>query len=115
MMSLRQEALKLYRQILRLSRKWESPLRSPEETEAERRYIADEAKKLFKKNKHVSSIKLLKIWIPEKNIVIILKFELIWVFHRVMHPQDANGMANSVDPFQSSLIWVYTVCSNLSV
>ena len=33
-----------------------------------------------------------------------------------MSPKDAEGMANSVDPDQrSSLIWVYTVCSDLSV
>ena len=37
-----------------------------------------------------------------------------------MSPKDAGGRANSVDPdqtapFGSSLIWVCTVCSNLSV
>ena len=40
-----------------------------------------------------------------------------------MHPNDADGIANSVDPDQtlicvysrSSLIWVYTVCLDLSV
>ena len=37
-----------------------------------------------------------------------------------MLPKDANEMANSVDPDQtaplgSSLIWVCTVCSDLSV
>ena len=44
------------------------------------------------------------------------KIWLIWIFYREMHPNDADGMANSVDPEQrSSLIWVYTVCSDLSV
>ena len=36
-----------------------------------------------------------------------------------MHPNDADRMANSADPIRfllrSSLIWVYTVCSDLSV
>ena len=35
-----------------------------------------------------------------------------------MCPKDADGMANSVDPDQttwSSLIWVYTVCLDLPV
>ena len=32
-----------------------------------------------------------------------------------MSPNDADGMANSVDPDQKSLIWVCTVCSDLSV
>ena len=31
-----------------------------------------------------------------------------------MHPKDAEGIADSVDPDQSSLIWVCTVCQNLS-
>ena len=56
-----------------------------------------------------------------------------WRFLRVMHPKDAEGIANSVDPDQtaplgavwsgsgsdcssrSSLIWVCTVCRDLSV
>ena len=32
-----------------------------------------------------------------------------------MHPKDADGMANSVDPDLSSLIWVYTICPDLPV
>ena len=42
----------------------------------------------------------------------------MWIFHREMYANDADWMANSVDPDQtsrSSLIWVYTVCSDLSV
>ena len=37
-----------------------------------------------------------------------------WCFLRVIHPKDAEGIANSVDPDQS-LIWVCTVCPDLSV
>ena len=40
---------------------------------------------------------------------------LLWIFHREMRPNDADGIANSVDPGQTALIWVYTVCSDLSV
>ena len=45
------------------------------------------------------------------------KVQLKWLYHRVMHPKDADGLANSVDPDQtrSSLIWVCTVCPDLSV
>ena len=44
----------------------------------------------------------------------------MWLYHRVNSPNDADGMANSVDPDQtapsrSSLIWVCTVCPCLSV
>ena len=46
------------------------------------------------------------------------KIWLIWIFHRVMRPKDADRIANSVDPDQtapqSSLIWVYSVCPDLS-
>ena len=31
-----------------------------------------------------------------------------------MHPKDREGIANSVDPDQS-LIWIYTVCQDMSV
>ena len=40
----------------------------------------------------------------------------MWLYHRVMSPIDAERIANSVDPDQrSSLIWVCTVCPDLSV
>ena len=39
----------------------------------------------------------------------------MWLYHRVMSPNDADGMANSVDPDQTALIWVCTVCPGLSV
>ena len=39
-----------------------------------------------------------------------------WLYRRVMHPNDAAGIANSVDPDQTApLIWVYTVYLGLSV
>ena len=42
-----------------------------------------------------------------------------WLYHRVMSPNDADGMANSADPDQtaprSSLIRVCTVCLGISV
>ena len=41
----------------------------------------------------------------------------MWLYHRVMSTNDADGMANSVDPYQtrSSLIWVCTICPDISV
>ena len=42
----------------------------------------------------------------------------MWLYHRVMSPNDADGMANSVDSDQTaprSLIWVSTVCPGISV
>ena len=61
------------------------------------------------------------------------KIWTMWLYHRVMSPNDANGKANSVDPDQNeskrckrkgkqcrpwadcSLIWVCTVCPGISV
>ena len=43
------------------------------------------------------------------------KIWTMWLYHRVMSPNDAEGMANSVDPDWSSLIWVCTVCPGISV
>ena len=38
---------------------------------------------------------------PGKIAVIIVNFEL-WFYHTLMHPKDANGMKNSVDPDQTA-------------
>ena len=44
------------------------------------------------------------------------KIWTMWLYHRVMCPNNADGMANSVDPDQTcSLIWVCTVCPGISV
>ena len=47
------------------------------------------------------------------------KIWTMWLYRRVMSPNDADGMANSVDPDQtaprSSLIWVGTLCPGISV
>ena len=64
----------------------------------------------------IHTIKLLKIWTPEKIAVITLKFEQS-IFTVEKYIKSADRMANSVDSEQtrSSLIWVYTICSDLSV
>ena len=55
------------------------------------------------------------------NMVKFLKFKTKKPNLRVYHQKDASGIANSVDPDQTapreeqSLIWVCTVCPDLSV
>lgn len=49
---LRREVLKKYRQILRVSRTWRAS--EEMETAAEQHYIKEEARRLFRKNEHVS-------------------------------------------------------------
>lgn len=51
-MLLKQEVLTLYRRIQRLSRTWKAAI--PAETNEERVYIRNEARQLFRQNKHVS-------------------------------------------------------------
>ena len=52
-------------------------------------------------------------------IVIVVKVERYGFTLPECIQKDGNGIANSVDPDQtaprSSLFWVYTVCSDLSV
>ena len=49
------------------------------------------------------TIKILKFQTPEKFAAITLNFEQCgFITYRVMHPKDADGIANSVDPDQTA-------------
>ena len=37
-----------------------------------------------------------------KKFIVITKIWTMWLYHRVMSPNDAVGMANSVDPDQTA-------------
>ena len=50
-MSLKQEVLSLYRQLLRVARSWEA--KAPNDTQVERDYIKSETKRLFRQNQKV--------------------------------------------------------------
>ena len=47
------------------------------------------------------TVNFLNIRTPKKFVVITLNFEL-WLYHRVMSPNDVDGMANSVDYDQTA-------------
>ena len=50
-----------------------------------------------------TTVNFLNIRTPKTFVVITLKLELCqWLYHRVMSPNDADGMANSVDPDQTA-------------
>ena len=53
------------------------------------------------RNLSLITVNFLNIWTPKKFVVITLKFELCGSTMRVMSPNDADGMANSVDPDQT--------------
>ena len=47
-------------------------------------------------------LKIQNVRTPEKFAVIIVKFRPKWLYHTVIHPKDADGIANSVDPDQTA-------------
>ena len=49
---------------------------------------------------YLLTVNFVNIRTPKKFIVITLKFKL-WRYHRVISSNDADGMANSVDPDQT--------------
>ena len=53
----------------------------------------------------------------EHDTYIHIKIWITWLYRRVMSPNDAAGMANNVRrPWSgNSLIWLYTICTGLSV
>lgn len=53
MSHLKQEVLRLYKQILRTGKTWKSTS-NPTETEKQRNYIISETKELFRRNKHIT-------------------------------------------------------------
>ena len=63
--------------------------------------------------------KIPKFWDAKIFAIIYLKFKQKKPNFRELRQNDANGIANSEDPDQtaprSSLIWVCTVCPDLSV
>ena len=61
-----------------------------------------------------SVIVKLQNWAPEIEVVVMLKFDEYGVtIQKYAQKMQIEGMANSVDPDQSSLIWVRTVCANI--
>ena len=49
-----------------------------------------------------ATVKFLKIWAPEKFARNHPSFWTMWLYHRVMRPNNADRMANSVDPDQTA-------------
>ncbi|KAI8479175.1 PREDICTED: LYR motif-containing protein 1-like [Branchiostoma belcheri] len=65
MASLRTEVLSIYRTILRTARTWKSLSGNQQETQEEAKYIREEARALFKKNKHLTDKEEIRLCIRE--------------------------------------------------
>ncbi|XP_075420708.1 LYR motif-containing protein 1 [Tenrec ecaudatus] len=61
----RQEVLRLYRRIFRLTRKWQAASGQMEDTRKEKQYIIHEARTLFQKNKNLTDSDVIKQCINE--------------------------------------------------
>ncbi|XP_077980596.1 LYR motif containing protein 1-like [Glandiceps talaboti] len=61
----RQEVLMLYRRILRTARTWESIAGRGDDTDTDKKYIKDEARRLFKKNKEEADPDKIQLCIQE--------------------------------------------------
>lgn len=57
-MNTRGEVLRLYRRILHVARHWEASPRSEINSAIEQQYIKDEARRLFRRNKEVSKMRV---------------------------------------------------------
>ena len=55
----RTQVLRLYARIFRVARSWEA--QDPNETKVEQNYIVDEAKSLFRQNRHIKSEEEVKL------------------------------------------------------
>ena len=63
------------------------------------------------------SIEIRKVNIISRSSLYMFKkcWELLACEYRWIGPKYVDGIANSVEPDRTSLIWVYTVCPDLSV
>ena len=65
----------------------------------------------FRQTMPLSTIKILKFGTPQTIAIIVLKIEKNWCNITLMHPKDAGGMANGVDPDQtasSEAVWSWS-------
>jgi len=79
----RSEVLSLYRRIFRLARQWQATTTA--DTEAERQYIRDEARKLFHKNKKITNTDEIKRCIHEANARVEIALHYGTPYPRMIH------------------------------
>ncbi|GAB1599392.1 LYR motif-containing protein 1-like [Argonauta hians] len=89
-MSHRSTVLTLYRQILRMSKEWQSLSGNIQHTQEERRYILDEARTLFRANKNVTnSVEIAEhIREAEARVAIALHYHI--PYPRQIHLQQSS-------------------------
>ncbi|XP_070580701.1 LYR motif containing protein 1-like [Ptychodera flava] len=81
----RKEVLRLYRRILQTARTWESASGVKSDSDSERKYIKDEARTLFKRNKEVTDPEEIQLCIKEANV----RLELA-LHYKIPYPRPVN-------------------------
>ncbi|XP_062588625.1 LYR motif-containing protein 1-like [Saccostrea cucullata] len=97
-MSLRKEVLRLYRRIFRLSRTWQSATGDIKETAAEKQYIKDEARTLFRKNQNLTDEKEIQEHIKEA----VTRIEMA-LHYGTPYPRHVNFPQHVLAPLSSKL------------
>ncbi|XP_065898537.1 LYR motif-containing protein 1-like [Dysidea avara] len=99
MTRLRQEVLRLYGQIIRISRTWESVNAANSETE--RLYIKNEARRLFSLNKHITDEDDIQKCLDEANARVELAIHYRNPYPRPVHVAPAFVPASKRKKVQS--------------
>lgn len=79
----RREVLSLYRRIFRLARQWQATTAA--DTEVERQYIRDEARKLFRGKKDITDPEEIKMHIHEANARVEIALHYGSPYPRLIH------------------------------
>lgn len=77
------QVLALYRRIFRVARQWRAAI--PADTEAERQYIKDEARQLFRKNKNITNTNEIMLCIHEANARVEMGLHYGTPYPRMIH------------------------------
>lgn len=79
----KRDVLSLYRHIFRIARQWQAAV--PAETEKERQYMRDEARKLFHRNKEITDPEEIKLHIHEANARVDMALHYRSPYPRLTH------------------------------
>jgi len=79
----RREVLSLYRRIFRIARQWQAT--APADTETEKQYIREEARKLFHRNKDITNPEEITLHIHEANARVEIALHYGSPYPRLMH------------------------------
>ncbi|XP_052827157.1 LYR motif-containing protein 1 isoform X1 [Octopus bimaculoides] len=97
-MSHQRTVLSLYRQILRMSREWQSLSGNMQDTQEERKYIFDEACTLFRENKNVTNPTEIAEHVREAETRIALALH-----YRIPYPRQIHLQQSSLPPSKKGI------------